>query len=280
MSSGKRRRTKSGAEVTVAVRQPPRRPVKAMQTSNEDRVFGRRMLKAFRGNIRPGGFLGLTLKFRDYEKANGAITDTTAMVNAIQDPTVNGGIGPTDEGASESQRQGRQITAKSVFVTGAIEVGSTNTAIGLGPVKSAQKFFVALVLDKHTNNALWTDVNAAQVFKNPSLDVACQTSLLRNLEFTDRYKVLDHMIVEETVNLAVNNVGAATQQITAAQILPFKLSWKGHMPINYSATASPPTSQQIVDNTFHVIVTHARQADGGENPTAGCHYNARMRFLG
>jgi len=231
---------------------------------------GKRKMSAFsrykkRANAKIGGFLGIELKYYDTALVTTALTAPSDCAGGEVDPETVLTISAPAQGDGETNRDGKQILVKSAYVTGNIhrpinsDEGDAHTE---GPV------YIALVMDMQTNKA---QLNSEDVFTNPSGGSSTAAQPLRDLQYTSRFKVLDSCVVMPSVRYVVQD-GAATGSISG-EIVPFKLSWNGEMPVNFTGTAAGVAS--VTDNSLHVIAYAAATSSGPQ-----INYNARVRFVG
>lgn len=222
-----------------------------------------RKLRALRqvANMRTGGLSGVETKY--FDSAFSGIVDAEAnMTSGVKDPLPSQSLFTPVEGSNATQRDGRRVQMKSIYVTGEV---FDSAEPGKGYAKAV---YIALVLDTQTNGA---PLLSEQVFTNPSGAVACTTAPLRVLENTMRFKVLDSVRVELPADHFRNDAGNGTDTIWG--IRPFKLSAKlRDMPVNFKANGGG--IGDIVDNSFHII------AYCNDGTKAVLSYNCRSRFVG
>ncbi len=215
-------------------------------------------------NARTGGFLGRELKFYDTNLGTQALVTNTDGSGGEADPSATILLNTVTQGDGEQQRDGRQILMKSVFVSGAVScVAQANqTALDNGTMVG-----VWLVWDRQTNGAT---INSEDVFLNPNAGTLTSISLLRNLQHTRRFKVLNSwMGVVPTPQVAWDGTNVEQSGV----IIPFKLSATLGIQVNYTGTTENVAN--IADNSLHII---AFCTDVGLVPTLS--YNARLRFVG
>ncbi len=215
-------------------------------------------------NIRTGGFLGIETKFYDTSLVDGALTAPTDAAGGEHDESATICATTITEGDGEQQRDGRKAVVKSCFVNGVIEqpfIQNSATMVAAGVA------YVALVLDKQSNGAT---IVSEQVFKNDGANAVLAASPMRNMQFTSRYQILDRVQVVMPQQQPTWD-GTNIEQTGSTQ--PFKLSWRGELPINYTNTTE--TIANTVDNSIHVI---AYISDASNSPTIS--YNCRVRFQG
>lgn len=221
-----------------------------------------------RRNIRTAGFIGIEKKFLDCYASAVAIGAAADCSGGEMQP--EGGctncISAPAQGDGESNRDGRRIIIKSVFVTGT--VGPTGTISDQADVVAPPVVYVALVLDTQANGAT---IVSEQVYTNPNDTSLVNAYPLRNLEYSSRYRVVAH----KTLNLGPVSVGTdgANTNSEAAQTRPFVLSWNGNLPVTFTSTTADVAN--VSDNAFHIIAFAT-----STNHTPVISYNSRIRFVG
>ncbi len=168
------------------------------------------------------------------------------------------------QGDGESQRDGRRCTIQSAFVKGLIHSPpQPNLTAG----QNASKVYVCLVLDTQTNGA---QLNSEDVFKNDSVNAFLAASPMRNMQFTQRFRILDTF---EGSLMNPNQAWDGTNLEQQGLNLPFQLSSNLQFSSQYSGTTE--TVANITDNSLHIIAFC-------NSTTLGLllSYNARVRFVG
>lgn len=217
-------------------------------------------------NQRTGGYLGLEKKFLDLFVANGTISAPTDASGGEHDPGTQSCLNGITQGTSESNRIGRNVTIKSVQVSGQVVCpiqSSATTGDEAGVVK------LYLVLDTQTNGA---QLNSEDVFKNISGDARLAASPFRNLEFSKRFTILK----KKKVTLRMPPITGATTAIEQQGFqIPFEMyhNFGDGMVVNYTGTGN--TIAAITDNSLHII---AYTSSTGLGPKL--YYNSRLRFTG
>lgn len=212
-------------------------------------------------NARTGGFTGIEKKFVDYEY-DGALVETVAGSEA--DPTTALCLSAVAIGNGESERDGRKIILKDIFVNGYIRITTLAgaSAIRGGMVK------VCLVLDTQTNGA---QLNAEDVFIDPS-NSNLDAMTFRNLQQQQRFKVLKQMLL--TIVPTAGGGDGAVNDFSPITV-PFRLAKQGlAIPVNHTGTDA--TIGSIADNSLHLIVV-------GSPPTmspGNVRYSSRCRYVG
>jgi len=216
-------------------------------------------------NLRIGGFMGIELKFKDTSVVDKVITAPTDAAGAEMDPTTVNCLNPIAQGDGESERDGRQCVMKSCYVTGII---SEPVAPDQADALAGGVYYVALVQDTQTNAA---QLNSEDVFINPGAAAKTAPLVLRDMQYTARFRVLDSVILMEPNRFAITD-GTNTGSISGFH-LPFKLSWNGDMPCTFIGTTANVSS--IQDNSLHIIA-YCSTTSG----VPVLSYNSRVRFVG
>lgn len=223
-----------------------------------------------RFNQRSGGYLGIELKFLDTAWTSVAIDQTTDGSGIELQPTAGctGAISVPAQGDGESNRDGRKYTVKSIFFSGQIRWAAESDQVD---VDDWQPAFFALVLDTQANGAT---VNSEDVFINPSTSaLAMLPQPLRNLQFSKRFRVLDHAMIAPGGAYSMTD-GASTSSISPMVAKTVKLSWKGNVVCDSTGTTANVSA--AADNAFHIIACVGATTPGTPSFTGKC----RMRFVG
>lgn len=220
-----------------------------------------------RRNIRTATALGIEKKFLDVYASNLAVPAPTDCSGGEMQP--EGGctdcISAPAQGDGEQQRDGRKINITNCFVTGLV---ATTVEADQPDAVAPPVIFIALVLDTQANGAT---VVSEQVFTNPN-DVAFVNAYpLRNLQYSARYRVLDHKTVHLEPVYSCNDA-AATGSFNATP-RPFQLSWSGNLPVTFTSTTANVAN--VTDNALHIIAFGTNT-----NYTPLLSYNSRIRFVG
>lgn len=228
----------------------------------------RRLYSYKRQNTRTGGYLGIEYKFLDTAWDNVAINSSTDGSGCELQPSsgCTNCISCPAEGDGESARDGRTFVLKSAYFSGTIDFAALT---GQTTINEGGGFYFALVLDTQTNGAA---INSEDVYINPStIAKAIIPQPLRNLEQSNRFRILDRKYVDQPLIVA-GSVGA-NFALAPATLPIVTLSWKGSIKVNTKATASNVTS--VTDNSLHILAFAANTA---YTPifTGKC----RVRFVG
>lgn len=222
-------------------------------------------------NARTGGLLGVETKYLDTAIGSVVLTSPADASGGEVDPTAIGCVGCLSapaQGDTASNREGFKIVAKSMQVEGNIMwVSQANqTAADVAGI-----VFVALVLDTQTNGA---QLNSEDVFTNPSAQPINCVTPLRNMSYTERFKVLK---IKKLIcpSLPVTYDGTNIEQAGAVRSFKMFVNLNA-LPIKFTSGSTTANVSGVVDNSLHLI---AYTTDAGSlNPVIS--YNARMRFVG
>jgi len=219
-------------------------------------------------NYRTGGFLGHEVKYYDLNYS-GALSSTAAMTGAEADPATILCLNGVPQGDTMSTRDGQKMAMKSIFLTGTINVPDQAAGTTLN---NDCTVFVALVLDTQTNGA---QLNSEDVFTNTrsGTDGFLTTSPLRNMQYTERFKVLATRTLRFPQLSTVNNATANTIMISGCKV-PFtlKANLKG-LQTKFTNSATTGVVGTIVDNSLHVIAFA-----NNDDYVASMIYQSRLRF--
>lgn len=244
---------------------------KVTKTTTISRVPRRRVryssLRYRRRNFRNAGFIAIEQKFLDLALGQTALTADAGMAGAEQDPATALSLTVPSQGDSETQRDGKQIIAKYIEITG--KVGFAGAEAVVNPLNAVQAF-VAVVLDKQTNGA---QLNSEDVFKNTTASANGATVPQRNLLYGKRFRLLKQVcfdLTPETLGYnAANDFGWQGKERTFRWYIPLN-----NMKINFTSGTTGVVGN-VLDNSVHVIACC--------NNTASAPYilyNSRFRFCG
>lgn len=224
----------------------------------------RRRRRRGRGRQKTVG-LGEELKYYDTKLADANLTTSTTGSGIEQDPSATIVLNTVVQEDGEENRDGRRIIMKSIFVSGVVNIGPQTD---LTVPEAVPDIAIWLVLDKQTNGATIVSEN---VFVNKSADILGGTSLMRNMKFTSRYRVLDK--VAFTMPIPAQS-GDSTNMDLSGSIVKWHLSANlKNMPVTYSADTE--TVVNITDNSLHILAVCTNTS---MSPTIT--YNGRLRFVG
>ncbi len=214
-------------------------------------------------NYRTGGFIGIEKKFYDTSLVGGVLA--IATTGAEHNPSATLNFCTMAQGDGEENRDGRRATVKSVFVNGTVSIAkqTNQTSVDDWPT-----IFIALVWDKQTNGA---PLNSEDVYGNKSGDSTLSASMLRNLQFSSRFRILAS--AQFRMIPSADAVFDGTNFEIPGFTRPFKLSWSGNMPVEYKGTTADVAN--ITNNSIQLV---AYCTNNGTAPLIN--YNARTRFVG
>ncbi len=216
-------------------------------------------------NARIGGYLGIETKFYDQKLITSALTAPTDATGGEHDPSATVLLNTVVQGDGESNRDGRKITMKSIFVRG-IVVSNARTNVTV-PI-TASEVMIAIVLDTQTNGATLASEN---VFANPGANGITATSVFRNLQYTKRFKVLKRVCMTLPQSEMTYD---GTNMEAEGFAVPFSMFVKlNDIRVLFSGTTE--TVASITDNSLHVV---AYCTNVGQVPTLN--YISRLRFVG
>ncbi len=216
-------------------------------------------------NVRTGGYQGMELKFYDQTNVADNVVTTANGSGMEVDPSATVLLNTVTQGNGESQRLGRKMTMKSIYVCGVINIAAV--ADQTVP-EDVPHIAIWLVLDKQTNGAT---LNSEDVFSNLSGDLRGGTSLLRNLQFSTRFTVL----AKASFTMPVSSISGDSTNFDSPGISrQFKLFANlKNMNVLFSGTTE--TVANIIDNSLHMVASCTSTTMG---PTIT--YNSRLRFTG
>ncbi len=213
---------------------------------------------------RTGGFTGIEKKFYDTHLSSTALTAPTAAAGGEVNPSSSICLNSVTQGDGEEQRDGRKSTFNSCYVNGQITVPpqANITATDGGAL-----VYVALILDTQTNGAL---LNSEDVFKNESGDANLAASPMRNMQFTQRFRILDKWTgIIQNPNLSYDGTNMESQGL----VMPFTLS--SNLTFNTLFSGTTEDIANITDNSISMV---AFCSNTSLAPSIA--YNARVRFVG
>ncbi len=214
-----------------------------------------------------GQALGVELKFYDQLLIGSALTAPSDATGGEHDPSATILLNTVTQGDGESQRDGRKLTMRSIYIDGQVNVGSQSSK---NTADEGTQVFIALVLDTQTNGATIVSEN---VFKNVGANTITAAMPMRNLKFTKRFKVLAvrHFKMQNTA--IANDTGSTGGVIIAGLTQRFKIYKRLNVEVNYSGTSE--TVANIVDNSLHLIAWCS-----SVTLVPKISYGSRLRFQG
>lgn len=215
-------------------------------------------------NSRTAGFLGIEKKFYDTGLSASALTAAADFAGCERDPSSTSMISTPAQGDGPSNREGKRILMRSVQVKGAVTVDPL--ADRTGGLQSSI-VYIALVLDTQTNGA---QLNAEDVFVNPSANLDAVGTPMRNLLYGSRFRILK----SETLELPINNAtydGTNIETFGVSRTFDWFVPLGEGIPVNFNAGTTSSIAN-VIDNSLHIIAVTSSIGD--------LSYNARIRFVG
>ena len=221
------------------------------------RVVRRRA--APRLNARTGGFLGIEVKFADFESVDDAFATTWATMEPAASVE---SISAVAQGDGESQRDGRVYHIKSLHVQGRFHMDVAEAAAAPQPDLVAR---ICVVWDTQTNGAQLTATNVMDGGASDDWDA------FRNLQFSKRFRVLfDRKVI---IKPSLLNEGGVNAFAAGSPNVLFKFNHTFRTPMKVICSGTTGVIASVTDNSLHVI--------GVANSTqALLSYQARVRFVG
>lgn len=216
--------------------------------------------------MRTAGFLGIEKKFYDTSLVGYTFLTPTDAAGGEANPSATIALNTVTQGDGESQRDGRKMVMTSIFVSGIVYFAPEADQENLDYISNV---YLALVLDTQTNGAALSSEN---VFVNPGASSFTAASPLRNLQYTQRFKILKSKTFAMPIPQATYNGGISDFEVGGTQT-PF--SWYvplSNIAVNFSGTTE--TIANIVDNSIHLVGYRSF----GKNSFLS--YNTRLRFVG
>lgn len=263
-------RTKSGIKYTAKPLSKPSTPY----ARSRQQMFARGPARP--ASARSGGVgvvrqlgSGQELKFKDLSKTDSAIITSSTGSSGEQNPSTVLCLNGVGQGDTMSSRIGTKINMKSIFVNGVVELPPTDA---ITAAASPPTVFIALVLDTQTNGGSATGLDSENVFSNPSANAVSMVAGLRNMSYSERYKVLKTKTIRMNPNFYTDGTDGCSPQIIA----PFKLKaeLKG-MQTKFQTGTTTGYVGTIIDNSLHLIA-YCSNAELAPLMT----YNSRLRYTG
>lgn len=219
-------------------------------------------------NLRTGGFLGLELKYKDFSYT-GTMPAPSDASGGMADPSTALCLNAVAIGTAPNQRDGKQISMKSLAIRGSVSIGPTTSATYTAV--EPPTCFIAVVLDTQTNAAQAT---SESIFENPSGSSLLAPFVFRNLGNDKRFRVLKTKRISFP---ATGTVGIAGPVYTRAyEARPFEMYINlRNMICNFRIGGDTAAIGSMADNTIHVV---AFSNNIDDLPTLA--YNSRLRYLG
>jgi len=228
-------------------------------------VLRARNARLRRRNVRTAGFLGIESKFADTAVSATAIVSDSAAQSGELDPGTVNCLNAVAQGDGESQRDGKNYLVKSLFIRGQVQFPKT---INLTAAIDCKPIFLAVVLDTQTNAA---QLNSEDVFKNAIATGAGGSCVMRNLQYSKRFKVLWSKVLT-CPPPPITYDGTNIEQGGTAR--PFAVNLP-NLNIRVETKGTSANVTDIVDNSIHVIGFSA-----GASGAPTIDYFSRIRFVG
>ena len=190
-------------------------------------------------NLRTGGNLGREVKWVDYRREDtvkydplaGAVEDQQFRFNPSTPGTTDFGCyNAIQQGTGVNQRDGRKIVMTSWHVNWRASCANTLD----------RSFRLVLVCDTQ-NNSQTRAPTIQTVFEGIGIDQTTNTLQFRNLEQTQRFKILydkTHVIKQD---ISSTQTGGTTDGFVSTEgTRTGKINIKMRIPVNYTGNSSPP----------------------------------------
>lgn len=222
-------------------------------------------------NVRTGGLLGIEKKYLDCNRTLLTLTAPTDIAGSEISPTAGTGgcvgcLSSPGTGSAFNQRDGAKIQLKSILVKGMILVPPQLDQSGMD---TACIVTVALVMDTQTNGAT---LDSESVYTNPGGQAAQNCNVLRNVSFTERFKVLK--MTQFTLPQVSASYDGTNIEVSGTSI-PFTLSSKLNATVKFTSGSTTADVANVIDNSLHIIAWVNNTAYGAQ-----IGYNSRLRFMG
>ena len=236
-------------------------------TRSQFTASGRTARRVSALNARTAGYLGMELKFIDYD-FTGTVVST--MTGAETDPSGVGCINVSAQGDGESNHDGRSYVCKSYVIKGLLTLSRQQDQ---ADAVSGTSVRVILLWDKQTNGAQF---NAEDVLEVPAGSIV---NSFPNLQFRERFVILRDRTFFLHYTIAGTD-GTNTISIGGEQ---HGFNWKGNCPNTASggtgmrviATGTTAVVASVGDHSLHMMAVNA--ATGAPVTLS---YNSRIRFTG
>ncbi len=219
-------------------------------------------------NRRTGGFVGKELKFHD-TKSNVNLVKSSTATGLEVDPATTLCLNAMVQGTGPTERIGRRIWMKSIQIEGHVAFpGQTlQTAPNIDHVCT-----IWIVLDTQTNKA---QAQSEQVFTNVAALTTMTPYLYRNMENTDRFRILKKKTIRMRTDVTSEGAIADPPKYAhSGQRVPFKMFiYLKKLTTLFDPASTLGTISQVMDNSLHVM---AGVSDTGGVPIID--YQARLRF--
>ena len=186
----------------------------------------------------------------------GAVVGT--VLGSESDPTA-GSLSAVSTGTGESNRIGRVIFVKSIYVKGHINIATLSLLGSIGYVR------LWLILDKQTNGA---QLNAEDVLSDPT-STNLDSDAMQNLKYSDRFSVVKQLCIPI---VPTNTAGNGTANDSGSIDVPFQLYHKCNTKQEHKSTSSAITD--VTTTSYHLIAIKSANLTSSTN----LRYVSQMRF--
>lgn len=177
------------------------------------------------------------------------------------------------QGNSNQTRIGSKVLIKKVWLQGMISIPALGSTNGYEAVPD---FFVALVLHKDVRGV---QINSEDVYENPSAQNRMGVMPLRNLNYSNDYRVLRSKLVRgsdpEGVAHTVQVESTPSTVHYPARDIPFTLSWEGEITSKYYNNNTTGTIAAMVENSVMLLACCSEATR-----TPSLTFQCRVRFEG
>lgn len=184
---------------------------------------------------------------------------TNVLTTANADPA-GGSLIPIVQGAGQSQRVGRVVFPKSIYINGRLGIDGTNN-------NNMGQFYVTfwLVEDKQTNGAQMAPGNFLEATGSTIAAEAFQ-----NLEYSDRFRLLKKKIVRFNRQMVANDTLSTFEGGVDIQFNMYKQLPKS-AKVQYTDVGSDISN--IATHSYHLLAVKSHHA-----PSIEFSYNVRARY--
>lgn len=221
-------------------------------------------------NYRTGGYLGIEFKYYDLGVTSATVASPASDCSGgEQDPATVNCLNAMAIGDEATERIGKQISMTHLQIAGTVErAENSNTAINLPPASG--ECTVVLLLDTQANGATF---NSEDVYKNLVGNAEGNACLLRNLEYSKRFKVIKKRVFSLDYKSITAYDDSGTPKLDFAGVsVPFEwnIDLKGLKTDYKGSTAG---IGNVLNNALHVMALAT---------TTGfkLSYASRLRFVG
>lgn len=242
----------------------------------QNRLVGRdlsmaRLRPRRRRNQVTGGFLGTEVKYFDQSYPATLIAAPATPDNTmLAVPAATNSLNCPSQGDGPTNRDGRKIRMRSIYIKGTLYRNAYEDQIDPG---SSIMAYVACVLDRQCNGAA---ISPSQVFYNPSASATNNCALLRQLEYSDRYRILRDQIF----NFDAKTITSQGANLYSSTGLLRHFEW--YIPCNILVEFNQlvPTASTVSSMVNNAVSVCAAATAATGLASIYLTYNARVRFTG